>query len=156
MSHSLIQLATVTMVKRRPHSTEAPTRETRCHFPRHTAPTPTYPQSNSNTLQPIMIDTYGDAIAAILAPEFANTTCFNSNMHRSNPSSCLLSPGPPWDSATRSTPCSQGDSATAIGRDPESRPIGDSTPIPEEAGFAALRGHATRRLNTRRCSRSHD
>ena len=28
--------------------------------------------------------------------------------------------------------------ATAIGRDPESRPIGNSTLIPEEAGFAAL------------------
>ena len=42
--------------------------------------------------------TTGDVIAAILAPEIANTTCFDSNTHRGSPSLCPLSPRPPWDS----------------------------------------------------------
>ena len=54
--------------------------------------------------------------------------------------------------------------ATAIGRNPESRPIGNSTLIPEEAGFAALQvmglGDSTRnaaltRTNSKSVARDH-
>ena len=67
-----------------------------------------------------------DAIAAILAPKFANMTCFNSNMHRSNPSSCLLSPGPPWDSASHSTP--------SLSRRLKQLRL-DATPIPDRSAI---------------------
>ena len=83
--------------------------------------------------------TPSDMIVAILAPEFANTTHFDLNTCCSNPSLCLLSPRPPWDSATLSTPAlSRRLKATAIGCDSDSRPTSDSNLIPEEAGFTAL------------------
>ena len=80
-----------------------------------------------------------DTITTILAPEFANTTHSDSKTRRGNPSLCLLSPRPPWDSATRLTPCSQGDSE---------RLQLSATPIPDRL---AIPIRSPKRLDSLRC-----
>ena len=90
--------------------------------------------SKSELCNPLIFDPFNhyldaspvDAIAAILAPEIANTTRFDLNTRCSNPSSCPLSPGPPLDSATHLTPCSQGN--------PERLQL-NATPIPDRSAI---------------------
>ena len=80
-----------------------------------------------------------DAITAILAPEFTNMTRFDSNMRRGNPSSCLLSPGPPWDSASCSTP--------SLSRRLKRLRL-DATPIPDRS---AIPIRSPKRPDSSRC-----